>query len=145
MVRLIESYGDGLVGIWWFTGDKIIGEAVPVDDGVLCDTVIQYDSSKNHLSDWSKVVKYSFESEDEAKEIIDKGYKHFERGRVIFNILTLSYTVTCSEALKNNNDFREKVLSFFNLQNKRVDFEVLDHYYQYTKTGNPALDDFEGV
>ena len=111
----------------------------------MCDTVIQYDLSKNHLSDWSKVVKDNFENEDEAKEIISKGYKHFERGRVIFNILTLSYTVTCSEALKNNNDFREKVLSFFNLQNKRVDFEVLDHYYQYTKTGNPALDDFEGV
>lgn len=139
---ILESRGDGLVGLWWYTPDKEIwGVSKSVDDGVNDGLYIHYDSKDNHLNQWSKVVKDN--CKENAQEIINKGYKSFERGRVLYNVKTWSYEVTCSEKLVNDEEFKRKCIEYFNLKDEVVDFFALDHYYVASITGNPALDQFE--
>ena len=142
-LKFIESHGDGLIGIWWYTPSKnIIGVSKPIDDGVIDNDYIQYSDKDNHLSLWRQVIKDNY-TMPVADKIIAKGYKAFERGRVIYNIRTQCYEITCSKELVNDIEFRNKCIKYFNLTNDRKDFTALNHYYKYELTGNPALDNFE--
>ena len=137
-----ESRGDGLVGIWWYTGTDIIGVAKSVDDGEIDGPYVQYSNTENHLTLWRKVINSNF-SPIEAKDIIAKGYKYLERGRVIYDLRTRTYLVTCSNNLVNNIEFKNKIIPYFNLNSDRVDFEPLSHYRKIELTGNSELDNFK--
>ena len=142
-MRLIESHGDGLIGIWWYTLSKeIIGVSKHVDEGVVDNNYIQYDDKDNHSSLWTQVIRNNYK-EPNASKIISKGYKAFERGCVIYNILTQCYEITCSSELVNDRQFRHKIVEYFNLKSDRKDFVPLNHYHKYELTGNPTLDDLE--
>ena len=138
---LKESRGDGLVGIWWYTGTDIIGVSKPVDDAEIDGPYVQYSNTENHLTLWRKVINSNFSS-TEADNIISKGYKSLERGRVIYDLRTRTYLVTCSNNVVNNIEFRKKIIAYFNLSDDRVDFEPLSHYRKVELTGNWALDNF---
>lgn len=141
--RLRESRGDGLVGIWWYTDDnQVIGVRKSVNQGYQDSEYVQYDNSSSHLSLWSKVIKSVYGNTKQANDIINQRYMSLERGRVIYNLLTRTYIVTCSNVIVNNIDFRQAIIKFYNLQNDRVDFTPLEHYNKVELTGNPALDNF---
>lgn len=143
MKRMIvgADRGDGLVGLWWYTDDKkVIGVSEPVDNGRLDGNYIQY-SSGNHLSRWRDVIS-EFIPEGEREAIISKGFKSLYRGRVIYDTLTSCYIITCSEDLKNDTEFRSKIIEYFQLSNCNRQFQSLDHYkYKNALTGNPAVDE----
>lgn len=139
---LKESRGDGLVGIWWYTGTDIIGVSKSVDDGEIDGPYVQYSNTENHLTLWRKVISSNFSS-IEANNIISKGYKSLERGTVIYDLRTRTYLVTCSNDLINNIEFRKKIIYYFNLNDDRVDFEPLSHYRKVELTSNSALDNFK--
>lgn len=142
-MKIIESRGDGLVGIWWYTPSKdIIGVTKSIDDGVSDGDYIQYDDKQNHLTLWRKVIKDNYK-EPVASKIISKGYKSFERGRVIYNLRTQCYEITCSKNLVNDLEFRKKIIDYFNLGSDRKDFVSLGHYYVAELTGNKFIDDLE--
>lgn len=143
MKRCIKAAdrGDALVGIYWYTDDgKVIGVVQPVDEGEMDGPYLQY-SGGNHMTLWRQVVKDCFLKEIQ-QEVINKGFKSLYRGRCIYFTMTQTYTVTCSEDLVNDNEFRSKIREFFQLENVRVEFEPLMHYkYKTELTGNPAVDE----
>lgn len=143
MKRYIKSSRDtAQVGIWWFTDENEIWmKGVPTNDGEQVGAYIQYSEHWNHLNSWSSVVK-SHLSGETANIRIAKGFKSFERGRVIYNCQTCCYEVTCSDALLNNSIFRNAVVDAFDLRGNRIDFVALQHYHKEELTGNPVLDDF---
>lgn len=134
-----NSYGP-CVGIWWWTGDRIIGEKVSKDKGENIDGLIHYSHIENHVTLWKKVLKDNF-SDKEYKEQYDKGFKSLYRGRVYYNPRTACYEITCSKCIVDNVDFREKVIKFHNLSNERKEFVILHHYENLRElTGNAAVD-----
>ena len=115
----------------------------PTDQGALCGNYFQYDDQENHLTLWRQVVNEHISDPDRRSEIISKGYKSFERGRVIYNTATQCYEVICSAALVGNKEFQDSVVQAFQLSGNRVEFCALSHYHKAEITGNPALDSFE--
>lgn len=147
MKRLIKqpitaSYKGGLISIWWYTDDGEFWDySCTLDDAVECYGYLQYSNEKNHLNLWRDIVRNHISDISEQNKIINKGYKSIERGRIIFNIMTQSYTITCSDELINDATFRKRCIDYFNLSGNRYDFEALSHYGKHELTGNPALDD----
>lgn len=143
MKRYVKaSSTSGFVGIWWIYDDIVLADMKPLDEGYNDGYLIHYDDTKNHSTEWRKVVHESF-PESEAETIIKKGYKSIERGRVVYNIRTMCYEITCSEAISTQIDKLKLVVDTFNLNNCRYDFLVEHHYHIAEITGNPALDAFE--
>lgn len=146
-MKLIHKYvrgstTSGLIGIWWATDDlSIFGVTHTLDEGYNDGIYIQYSDTENHLSLWKRVV-YEVFDKPQADEIYKLGYKGLERGRVIYDLRTQCYVVTCSEAMLNNIEFRQEIKKFFELGGCRVDFEALSHYSKLPLTGNPAIDQF---
>lgn len=142
MKRYIKaSRGNAQVGIWWYTDAREVwAVSVPTDDGVLDGPYFQYSLRENHMTLWRKVV--SENSQSNTKEIISKGYKSFERGRVIYNCRTCCYEVTCSGNLIYDKEFRRDIIDYFDLRGNQVEFIQLNHYHKEELTGNPALDEF---
>lgn len=138
MITLSESKDNALIGIWWWTGDEILGKSCLVDNGFTDNRYIQYSDKENHLTLWRKVC----EENNIPKEIINKGYKYYERGRVIYNLMSQSFEVILSQDLYGNKDFKRECKDYFNLYNCRVEFIPLNHYYR-VDTDNPAILDFE--
>lgn len=104
-----ESYKDGFVAIWWYTDDGEFWDFCKSLDGAEDDHgFLQYSTTKNHMTLWIDAVRSHVSSETMQKEIISKGYKSIERGRVVFNVRTQSYEIICSENLVNNKEFRDK-------------------------------------
>lgn len=145
MKRYIEaSRSNAFIGIWWYTDDKELWcKLKPTDQGALCGNYFQYDDQENHLTLWRQVVNEHISDPDRRSEIIAKGYKSFERGRVIYNTATQCYEVICSAALVGNKEFQDSVVQAFQLSGNRVEFCALSHYHKAEITGNPALDSFE--
>ena len=139
-VHATADRGDALVGIYWYTDDhRVIGLAEPVGDGLIDGEYIQY-SGSNHMQAWNLVVRDNI-SGFEADKIIKKGFKSLYRGRCIYSTMTPTYTVTCSEDLKDDLEFRQKIKDYFQLGSVRVTFVALDHYKNKLElTGNPAVD-----
>lgn len=135
------SYRSGLVSIWWYTDDGEFWEfSKTLDEAEDDHGFLQYSLTKNHLTLWREAVKSHVSDPKERKSVIDRGYKSIERGRVVFNIRTQSYEVTCSDALINDPEFRSKCIDAFRLSGNRYDFVAMHHYGKQELTGNPALD-----
>ena len=67
-----------------------------------------------------------------------------DRGRVVYNLRTQCYEVTCGDAVFNDIEKRKLLVDAFELSNCRYEFVNLGtHYHIAELTGNPALDEFE--
>lgn len=143
MKRYIKaSLTSGLVGIWWIKDDTVVADVKTLDEGYNDGSFINYDEKKNHTTEWRKLIKESFP--DEADELISKGYKSLDRGRVVYNLRTQCYEVTCGDAIFNDLEKRRLLIDAFELSDCRYEFVNLGHHYHIAElTGNPALDEFE--
>lgn len=133
-----ELLNDGNVGIWWFYNGKVVGEYCPVDEGVDDRGYIQFSKTDNHITKWESVIK---EQLPEAVELISKGYRSIERGRVVYDIRSQVYEIICSQAIANDNQAIQCIADAFEISNLRFDVIPSSHYYVPTYTGNPTLDD----
>ncbi len=132
------SVNSGFIGIWWITDDnQIIADMLPLDNGYNDGNYIQYDEFKNHMTEWRRLVTTSFEDPDPYLKL---GYKGLERGRVIYNLRTRAYEVTCSSAIFKDSDKRRAIVDAFDLNRCRYDFVPLSHYFLCPLTGNPEID-----
>lgn len=143
MKRYIKaSLTSGLVGIWWIKDDQVIADTRTLDSGFNDGSFIHYDERKNHTTEWRSLIKKSFPNE--ADEIIRKGYKSLDRGRVVYNLRTQCYEITCGDTVFNDIEKRKLLVDAFELINCRYEFVNLGtHYHIAELTGNPALDEFE--
>lgn len=140
-IQIKESYKEGLVSIWWYTDNGDFWDFSKTLDTAEDDHgYLQYSTTQNHLTLWRNAVKNHINDQNKQKEIIAKGYKSIERGRIIFNLRTQSYEIICSDKLVNNTEFRNKCIEYFNLKGNRYDFIQVNHYGKQELTGNPALD-----
>lgn len=138
---LTESYKEGLVAIWWYTDSGEFWDfSKTLDDAEDDHGYLQYSTTQNHLNLWKTAVNNFVNDESMRREIISKGYKSIERGKIVFNIRTQCHEVICSQNLVNDTTFRNSCLDHFNLHGNRVDFEALNHYHKVELTGNPAVD-----
>lgn len=139
-VKLNADRGDSYIGIWWWTGTEIIGTRISPDDGVLDRNIIQPtpDITKNHFTEWNR-IKATAKNQEEVK---NKSYKGLERGRVLYDTMTMCFIVTCSTAMFRDDNFRRAVIDFYNLQPGSTDFSANLHYYVYDENENPALAQF---
>ena len=143
-MRINESRRDGCVGFWWYTDNKqIIGTISTLENAELDGIYYQYSRDKNHMSVWREVVEKQVPNHEEKAVLLRNGYRSIERGRVVYDTRSGSYTVFCSKMLVNDKAFQTKVKNFYNLNHDMVDFEVLNHYYVCKPTGNPTIDNFE--
>ena len=139
--KITASYRRGLVAIWWYTDSGEFWDFVKtLDDAEDDHGFLQYSVTQNHMTLWMDAVRANVSDPDKQKSIISNGYKSIERGRVVFNIRTQSYEVTCSDALVNDTEFRSRCIERFNLSGNRYDFIAIRHYSKQSLTGNPALD-----
>ncbi len=135
--------GKNRVGIWWYTdNEEIWEESVQKDNGVLSGIYIQYSDTESHLSLWSSIVKKYIKDKYLQQDILEKGYKSLERGRVIYNTATMMYEITCSARMIHNTNFRKNIVDYYLLSDNRFEFVQLNHYYKVELTGNPILDEF---
>lgn len=140
-LQIKESYKDGFVAIWWYTDNGEFWDfSKTLDDAEDDYGFLQYSTTKNHMTLWREAVRNHVSDVEEQKEIISKGYKSIERGRVVFNIRAQCYEITCSDNLIKDQEFRKKCVDYFNLSGNRYDFIQMNHYSKQELTGNPALD-----
>jgi len=142
MKRYIKaSHSSGYVSIWWYTDNGEFWDyTVPTENAVDCNGYLQASDTKNHMNLWRSVVKDHISDTKEQEQIISKGFKSLERGRIIFNVRTQCYEIICSETLANVPNFRSVCKSYFNITNCRCEFIPLHHYNKQELTGNPAVD-----
>lgn len=115
----------------------------PTDNGVSDGTYIQFSTTQNHMTEWRKVVHDNL-AEPEASQTINKGYKSIPRGRVIYDLRTQSYIITCGSEFKDDAEFKAAICNAFEIPAGRTDLSCIDtHYHVYEYTGNKFLDDFE--
>lgn len=133
MVTLVENYRNAKVGIWWWTGNEILARDCYYEDGENDGQYIQYSNTENHLTLWNNIRK-----EYNDKNLMDKGYKYLERGRVIYNIRSRVFEIICSEEVVYDDKFRKACVNYFNLNGCRHDFIALNHYHK-VQTDNPVL------
>lgn len=138
-----SATGKNRVGIWWYTdNNEIWEESIQKDNGILSGIYIQYSNTESHLSLWSSTVKKHIKDKKLQENIIAKGYKSVERGRVIYNTATMMYEITCSAKMIHNMEFRKNIVNYYQLSENRYEFVQLNHYYKIELTGNPILDEF---
>ena len=143
MKKYIKASGtSGLVGIWWIYNDIVIADAKSIESGFNDGSFINYDETRNHSTEWRRLVKQYLP--EEADKVIAKGYKSLDRGRVIYNLRTQCYEVTCGSSVYADLDKRQMIKDAFDLNGCRTEFVNLGtHYHIAELTGNPAIDDFE--
>lgn len=130
----------GNVGIWWFYNNKVVGEYCPVDGGVDDHGYIQFSKINNHITRWESTIK---EQLPEAVDLIPKGYRSIERGRVVYNIRSQVYEIVCSYAVASNESAIKLIAHEFEIDGLRYDVIPSAHYYVPDYTGNPTLDNFD--
>lgn len=131
---------EGNVGIWWFYNNKVIGEGCPVSDGVDDRGYIQFSLTDNHITLWEKVIR---EQLPEAIDLISKGYRSIERGRVVYDLRSQVYEIICSHTLASDENAIKLIAKEFDIEDLRYDVIPSSHYYIPTYTGNPTLDNFD--
>lgn len=135
------SKGNAQIGIWWYTDEgEIWAQSDFTDNGIQYGPYLQYSAKENHMTLWRSTVMRN--AKDNANQIIAKGYKSLERGRVIYNCRTACYEVTCSENLVHDKSFRRAIIDYFDLKGNQIEFVALQHYHKMELTGNPSLDEF---
>lgn len=138
---IMASRGDGLVSIWWYTDDGEFWDfSIPMESGFEQFGYVQYSGTENHMTLWRRAVRDHISDPKKQDEIISRGYKSYERGRIIYNVRTQCYEITCSDALFNDMDFRDSCIKYFNISGSRYEFAKLNHYSKQCLTGNPTLD-----
>ena len=95
----IPSSTKGLIGIWRYDNDQVVGEAISIDEGKIESGVAYYDKP--------------YPSE----------YKNVEHGNVIYDVMTQSYSLRCSKEIAGNQQVVKRLLEFFGLLNCRCDIE----------------------
>lgn len=130
----------GNVGIWWIYNNKVVGEYCPVDEGVNDRGYIQFSTINNHITQWESTIKDQL---PEAIDLISKGYRSIERGRVVYDIRSQVYEIICSQAIASDKNAINLIANEFNISNLRYDVIPSSHYYVPTYTGNPTLDNFD--
>lgn len=132
----------GLIGIWWIIDDTLVADAISVDEGYSSGGYINYSETRNHSTEWEQLLIKSFPSR--WRDIASRGYKSVDRGRVVYNLLTQSYEITCGTEVATNKQKCNLIINGFNLQGCRVDIVCIPtHYHIAEITGNPALDELE--
>ena len=142
-IRTVESESsvpEGNVGIWWFYNDTVIGEYCPIEDAVDDRGYLQFSKTKNHITEWESTIK---EQLPEAVNLIPKGYRAIERGRVVYDIRSQVFEIICSHEIAEDENAIKLIAEEFSIANQRYDVIPSSHYYVPTLTGNPALDNFD--
>ena len=135
-----EPSHDGNIGIWWFYNDKVVGGFCPLSDGVEDRGYLQFSKTKNHITEWESTIK---EQSPEAVDMIPKGYRSIERGRVVYDPRAMVYEIICSPTIAGDDNAINRIAEEFNIADLRYDVIPSSHYYVPTLTGNPALDNFD--
>ena len=130
----------GNVGIWWFYNNKVVGEYCPIDEGVDDRGYIQFSKVNNHITQWESTIK---EQLPEALNLIPKGYRSIERGRVVYDVRSQVYEIICSQAMASDENAIQLIAKEFEIDNLRYDVIPSAHYYVPDYTGNPTLDNFD--
>lgn len=130
----------GYVGIWWFYNNKVVGEYCPVDEGLDDRGYIQFSKTKNHITEWESTIK---EQLPEAIDLISRGYRSIERGRVVYDIKSQVFEIICSQEIAKDRNAIKLIAEEFEISNQRYDVIPSSHYYIPSLTGNPALDNFD--
>ena len=138
IINLKENISNAEVGIWWWNGSEIWAISCSLDDAVEDRLYLQYSLTDNHLTLWKDIKN----EHKDFPDIIDKGYKYLERGRVVYNIRAHSFEVIGSEELLKDNNFRKVCKDYFHLNGCRVEFIPDNHYHRVT-TDNPTILAFE--
>lgn len=130
----------GNVGIWWFYDNTVVGEYCPIDEAVDDRGYLQFSKTKNHITEWESTIK---EQLPEAVNLIPKGYRAIERGRVVYNIRSQVFEIICSQEIAGDENAIKLIAKEFDISDQRYDVIPSSHYYIPTLTGNPALDNFD--
>ena len=142
-IKTVESETSmptGNVGIWWFYDGTVAGEYCPVDYGVDDRGYIQFSKTRNHMNTWESVIRQQL---PEAIDMIPKGYRSIERGRVVYDIRSQVFEIICSQTIASDENAIKKIAEEFEIADQRYDVIPSSHYYVPTLTGNPALDNFD--
>ena len=140
-VRTTESLPlTGNVGIWWFYNNKVVGDYCPVNEGINDRGYLQFSTTDNHITLWESTIK---EQLPEAVDLIPKGYRSIERGRVVYDIRSQVYEIICSQAIASDKNAINLIAKEFDIADLRYDVIPSSHYYVPTYTGNPTLDNFD--
>ena len=134
------STHEGNVGIWWFYNDQVVGDYCPMSEGVEDRGYIQFSKTDNHITRWETTIK---EQLPEAIDLIPKGYRSIERGRVVYDIRSQVYEIICSQAIAADNNAIRLIAEAFDITDLRYDVIPSSHYYVPTYTGNPTLDNYD--
>lgn len=134
------SIPTGNVGIWWFYDNTVIGEYCPIEDAVDDRGYLQFSKTKNHITEWESTIK---EQLPEAIDIIPKGYRSIERGRVVYNIRSQVFEIICSQLIAADTNALRMIADEFGIADQRYDIIPSSHYYIPKITGNPTLDSFD--
>ena len=141
-IRITESKSlpTGDVGIWWFYNGNVVGEYCSIEDAIDDRGYLQFSRAKNHMTAWESTIK---EQLPEAINLIPKGYRAIERGRVVYNIRSQVFEIICSQEIAKDENAIRLIAEEFEIANQRYDVIPSSHYYVPTLIGNPALDNFD--
>ena len=131
---------EGNVGIWWFYNNKVIGEYCPIDEGIDDRGYIQFSKTKNHITEWESTIR---EQLPEVTDLLSKGYRSIERGRVVYNIRSQIYEIVCSPELGVDENAINLIATEFGISDLRYDVVLSYHYTIPKLTNNPTLDNFD--
>ena len=131
-----------MLGIWWYVDGQFWGTNCEFDKGTEKAGYIypSVNYFEGHAQSWSREVKKHIKDNKSAEEVISKGFRSQERGRVMFNLKLGVFEVTCSKELVNDTEFKTRLREYFNLKEQRVRFEAYDHYGICCLTGNSFAD-----
>lgn len=135
-----ESLPTGNVGIWWFYDNTVIGEYCPIEEAVDDRGYLQFSKTKNHITEWESIIREQLPA---AINMIPKGYRSIERGRVVYDIRSQIFEIICSQEIEENENAIKLIAKEFDISGQRYDVIPSSHYYIPTLTGNPALDNFD--
>lgn len=141
-IRTIEErpQHEGNVGIWWYYNGTVVGEYCPLSESIEDKNFLQFSATKNHITEWESTIK---EQLPEAIDLIPKGYRAIERGRVVYDPRAMVYEIICSQVIASDEQAIQKIAEEFEISDLRYDVIPSYHYYVPTLTGNPALDNFD--
>lgn len=118
-VRSIEhSQHEGNVGVWWFYNNKVIGEYCPLSDAVEDRGYMQFSKTKNHITEWEPTIR---EQLPEAIDLISKGYRSIERGRVVYDPRAMVYEIICSQIIASDEAVISAIAKEFDIADLRYD------------------------
>lgn len=118
-VRSIEQLQhEGNVGIWWFYNNKVIGEYCPLSDAVEDRGYMQFSKTRNHITEWESTIR---EQLPEATNLIPKGYRSIERGRVVYDPRAMVYEIICSQVIASDKSAISAIAKEFNIADLRCD------------------------